>query len=319
MNTMRDAVAIGEMLIDFTPMKNTGSDKPVYEANPGGAPANVLAAMSKFGLKTALIAKVGDDFFGQFLTQYLIDYNIDPAGVVKSSNPTTLAFVNLAENGERSFGFYRKGNADESLSIEEIPNSLIESARLVHFGSVSLTASPASDATFHVVNLAKELGKIVTYDPNLRPLLWDDLGRAKEMILKGFEYADVVKVSEEELEFLTGFTDIEQGSAVLVEKYNTPLLFVTLGAEGCVVRKGNQTAHVPSFKVSAIDTTGAGDSFFGAILAQLLTASKSIAELSFDELLPIIRYANAMAALTTTNRGGMPAIPEVAAVDAFIK
>jgi sugar/nucleoside kinase (ribokinase family) len=319
MKRMRDAVAVGEMLIDFTPMKNSGSDKPVYEANPGGAPANVLAAMSKFGLKTALIAKVGDDFFGQFLTQYLIDYNIDPAGVVKSTSPTTLAFVNLADNGERSFGFYRKGNADESLSIEEIPTSLIESARLVHFGSVSLTASPASDATFHVVKTARELGKVVSYDPNLRPLLWDSLDQAKEMILNGFEFSDIVKVSEEELEFLTGTKDIEQGSAILVAKYNTPLLFVTLGAEGCVVRKGQQTAHVPSFKVNAIDTTGAGDSFFGAILAQVLQSGKSVAELSFDELLPIVRYANAMAALTTMNRGGMPAIPDVAAVNAFVK
>jgi fructokinase len=149
--------------------------------------------------------------------------------------------------------------------------------------------------------------------------LWDSLDQAKEMILNGFEFSDIVKVSEEELEFLTGTKDIEQGSAILVAKYNTPLLFVTLGAEGCVVRKGQQTAHVPSFKVNAIDTTGAGDSFFGAILAQVLQSGKSVAELSFDELLPIVRYANAMAALTTMNRGGMPAIPDVAAVNAFVK
>lgn len=316
---MHDAVAIGEMLIDFTPMKNTGSDKPVYEANPGGAPANVLAAMSKFGLKTALVAKVGNDFFGQFLTQYLIDYNIDAVGVVKGETPTTLAFVNLAENGERSFGFYRKGMADESLTVEEVPQALLENAKLVHYGSVSLTASPASDATFHAVQTAKQLGKIVSYDPNLRPLLWDSLDRAREMILKGFEFSDIVKVSEEELEFLTGEKDIEKGSAILVEKYNTPLLFVTLGAEGCVVRVGKDTAHVPSYKVNAIDTTGAGDSFFGAILAQVLQAGKPVGEWTIEALLPVIRYANAMAAVTTTNRGGMPAIPDVAVVDAFVK
>lgn len=315
-----DAVAVGELLIDFTPAGKSELGNPQFAQNPGGAPANVMAGLAKWGFKTSFIGKVGDDGFGRFLADVLVREGIDAGSLILTKEaPTTLAFVQLKEDGDRSFQFYRNPGADMLLRQDEIDPSVISSSRLFHYGSVSMTHEPSASATLFAASLAKEQGLIVSYDPNLRPLLWPDLETAKTRILEGFRYCDVVKLSEEELEFLTGESDLERGSDLLYKEYGNPLIFVTLGPNGSFYRLGDKTGSQAGFKVNAVDTTGAGDAFFAGVLYQLLQSGKRPAEITLEEAGRLALFGNASGALTTTGKGAIPSLPTLEDIDRLIK
>jgi sugar/nucleoside kinase (ribokinase family) len=222
---------------------------------------------------------------------------------------TTLAFVHLDDSGDRTFSFYRNPGADMLLTTEEVNIDILKRAAVFHFGSVSMSREPARTATLNTAEKAKRMGKLVSYDPNLRPPLWESLDEAKNVLLQGLQYADILKISEEELMFLTDTDDLVNGTLRLYDKYKTSVILVTLGANGCFYRKSDQTDHCPGFQVNAIDTTGAGDAFFGGFLYKLITCDKQIVELTDKDLHEMIAFANAMGALTTTRKGAIPALP----------
>lgn len=334
---MFDVVAVGELLIDFTPFEKDG--KTAFEQNAGGAPPNLLTAVSRLGGKGAFIGKVGQDAFGRFLKKTLEDFRIDTSGLLQSDDLTTLAFVHLAPDGERDFSFYRQDTADVKLSPEELPLRLLDQTKLFHFGSLTMTAEPARSATKKLLAYARKKAIPISFDPNLRPSLWDSLETAKEQMLFGLSCADIVKVSGEELFFLTGSKDLEQGSRLLMElsgrqpQEHPPipaqskqpvskqgaaqLVLVTLGKDGCFYRRGEETGGVPSFPVHAVDATGAGDGFFGGFLYAFLQYGKPLSVLSRGELEDIIRFANAVGALAATKRGGMASMPSMEQVSSL--
>ncbi|MBW6408858.1 carbohydrate kinase family protein [Clostridium weizhouense] len=313
---MFDVVAIGELLIDFTFGGKDDSGNTVFCQKAGGAPANVLAANSKLGGKTAFIGKVGQDSFGEFLKETLENLRININGLVRTDEVnTTLAFVNIDKNGERSFSFYRNPGADMMLQYDEVNKGVIDQCNIFHFGSVSLTKGPSQEATLKSVEYAKRKGKIISYDPNYRPLLWDDNKYAKEMMLEGLKFADIIKVSEEELELLTNETDLIQGSNML-SKNGASLILISLGEKGSFYRKGDIYGLVKPYKVKAIDTNGAGDSFFGALHYKLKGKSLlDIKKMSREEIEEIIKFANAAGAITTTRSGAISALPELKEVE----
>ncbi|MBW7476341.1 carbohydrate kinase [Paenibacillus oenotherae] len=314
-----DIVALGELLIDFTPKTVPGEDETYFQKNAGGAPANVLAALARQGKRTAFIGKVGADSFGSFLASVLEDSGVSTSGLVYSDTAsTTLAFVELNSDGDRSFTFYRKPGADMMLEQSEVNLDIIANAAIFHFGSLSMTHEPARSATFAALAHAKEQGKLISYDPNLRLPLWPDEATACTQILAAMPYADVVKVSEEELLFLTGSQDLATGAKQLKERFGLSLLCVTLGEKGCYYQAGAYTGHVPAFSVQAIDTTGAGDAFMGGLLSRLLDYGARPSGLSDQELQDIIRHGTASGSLATTKRGGIPAMPSKAEVAALL-
>lgn len=317
---MFDVTAVGELLIDFTPGGNNADGDMLFARKPGGAPANVLAANSRLGGKTAFIGKVGNDALGQFLRKTLGDIQIDTSGLVVDPDiPTTLAFVQLDERGDRSFSFYRKPGADLMLRTSDIKEDLVTECHILHFGSVSLTDEPSRNATLFAVKTAKKAGCIISYDPNYRPLLWSDSEAAKQQMNTGLTLADIVKVSEEEMELLTGKTDLEEGSRQLA-KYGASLILVSLGSKGAFYRKGEICGLLPTYDVKTMDTNGAGDSFLGAVHYRL--RGKSLAEiqsLTEAEMKDIISFANAAGSLTTTRGGAIPAMPALAEIEACIK
>lgn len=325
---MMDVVALGELLIDFTPAGLSSQDQPMYERNPGGAPANVLAALAKLGRQTAFIGAVGNDAFGSFLQQTLRNAGINVEQLLFTGEAqTTLAFVHLDQSGDRFFTFYRKPGADQLLRAEQIDRQALTAARVFHFGSLSMTDEPARSATLETAAFAKENGLLVSYDPNLRMSLWRDENHAKAAILQGMQYADVVKVSEEELLFLTGTADLEHGPELLLQQFDgIRLLLVTLGAEGsfCITGAGSGkaglTARHHGFEVTTVDTTGAGDAFFGGVLHWLLN-EVNWAEPQWTEkkLSGMLAFANAMGALTATGKGAIPSLPTLQQVEALIK
>ncbi len=312
---MMDVVALGELLIDFTNVSADSEGYPTMAAHPGGAPANFLAALSKFGAKAALLGKVGNDTFGKLLTATLDKAGIETRGLVKADDVfTTLAFVTLDETGNREFAFARKPGADTQLAFEEIDLSLIDEAKVFHFGTLSLTDEPARSATYQAVAYAKEKGKLVTYDPNLRKPLWRDMEEAKKQLLWGLSQADVVKISDEEVEFLFGL-GVEDGAKHILANYGVKLVFVTCGAEGCFFMNQKASGHVPSLRgIQVVDTTGAGDIFGGSAVWKLLQLDKKPEELSAAELTDIVRFACTSAGLSTTRHGGISSVPEYAQV-----
>lgn len=306
-----DVVALGELLIDFTPAGTSEQGAALLARNAGGAPANVLAMLAILGKKTAFIGKVGQDSFGRFLKKTLEDSSIDTTGLtVSETEPTTLAFVSLNEKGERSFDFYRTNSADVMLRRGEVPEALLEGCRLFHFGSVSMTAEPARDATLYAARRAKELGKLVSYDPNFRPALWADREEACRVMRSGLAYADVVKVSDDEVALLTGCTDFLAGAKALVDG-GTKLALVTAGELGTWYASASGGAgHVPSIRVQTVDTTGAGDTFLGALLGGLLDCGEALERIPDETLRGLIRFANAAGALCTTGRGAIASMPK---------
>ncbi len=298
-NKKFDVVTLGEFLIDFTPAGVSASGKILFEANPGGAPANVAACISKLGKRAAFIGKLGSDAFGEFLIDALNENQIFSEGlIVDKHRNTALAFVHLAENGERSFTFYRDGSADLALRPDEIPLHLLDT-RIFHFGSLSLTHDTARSATMFTLEKVPE-GTLISYDPNLRPQLWKNLEEARKRILEVMGLVDILKIAEDELEFLTGTGDVLLGCQKLAEEYNVALILVTLGAKGCFYWTESHTGHVPGYRVTAVDSTGAGDAFLGAMLFQILEKEKSLSQWDKDELEECNGFANAVGALVVT-------------------
>lgn len=309
---MFDVVALGEVLIDFTPSGLSAAGNELFERNPGGAPANVLAALSKLGKKTAFIGKVGNDQFGKFLESTLKTCNIDTRGLVFSNEVnTTLAFVHLDDKGDRTFSFYRNPGADLTLSRDEINYQLIKGAKVFHYGSVSMTHEPSKTATLSAVQFAKENGVLVSYDPNLRVPLWSSLDAAKKVISEGLKFADLLKISEEELLFLTGESDLEAGSKSIRDKFGIDIIFITLGRKGCFYRLKDSTGCSPTYDVKTIDTTGAGDAFLGGILYNIVENGIKPTQLTLSDIATFVDFANATGSMATTRRGAIPAMPSL--------
>jgi fructokinase len=306
-----DIVAIGECLIDFVPFSSQEHGKLNFIGCPGGAPANVLACASKLGLNTAFIGKVGNDVFGQLLHSTLDDCGINTSSLVISDKyPTTLAFVSLDKNGDRAFSFYRNQTADCMITPSEIDTSLLYSTKILHFGSVSMTTEPARETTLYTVKKAKEHGALISYDPNLRELLWDSLSEAREVISSAMQYCDIVKISEEELNFLTGIDHIDNALLQLFKQYNEmKLLVVTMGSRGCKASYGQNIITADGFSVKTIDTVGAGDTFWGAFLYQILSGNFDADNPDEKSLFKALMFSNAAGALSTIKSGAIPAMP----------
>ena len=309
---MLDVVALGELLIDFTCVSADADGYPTMAAHPGGAPANFLAAVTKFGGKTALLGKVGADTFGRLLTGTLEKAGIETRGIVASNDVfTTLAFVTLDEHGDREFAFSRKPGADTQLRFSELELPLIDDAKAFHFGTLSLTDEPARATTYRAVAYAKERGKLITFDPNLRKPLWKDLETAREQMLWGLSQADVVKISDEEIEFLFGLNP-QEGARKILNDYGVKLVFATCGADGCEFASLRAQGHVDGLKgLTVTDTTGAGDIFGGCAVWRLLQSGKPPAALDEAELRGIAEFACSVAGRSTEKSGGISAITEM--------
>ena len=316
---MMDVVALGELLIDFTCQSVDTDGYPTMAAHPGGAPANFLAALSQFGAKTALLGKVGTDAFGKLLTATLAKAGIETRGLIATDQVfTTLAFVTLDDTGNREFSFSRKPGADTCIAFEELDLSLIDEAKVFHFGTLSLTDEPARSATCQAVDYAKKAGKLITYDPNLRKPLWKDLEEAKSALLWGLEQADVVKISDEEVEFLFGM-GVQEGAAHILNQFGVKLVFVTCGADGCFFQNPLAKGHVPSLSgIQVVDTTGAGDIFGGSAVYKLLQTGKAPETRTYEELTDIVRFACTAAGLSTTRPGGISSVPTLSQVEALL-
>ncbi len=315
---MPDAVCLGELLIDFVPTVTGTSlvDAPAFKKAPGGAPANVAVGLSRLGVSAAFMGKVGDDAFGHFLADTLIAAGVSVAPLRFTDEArTALAFVSLRADGEREFMFYRHPSADMLFAPEDVDVALIAGAKLLHFGSISLIEEPCRSATLRAVQAARQAGLLISYDPNLRLALWPDAKAAKAGILHGWPNADVIKVSAEELEFLTGEADpVRAGRRLWHERLR--LLVVTRGRDGCLYLTPEREGAVAGFPVEAVDATGAGDAFVAGLLAGLLRDPDVVADAARLEAL--CRFANAAGALATTERGAIPALPDTARVLGFL-
>lgn len=306
-----DIVSVGEILIDMTEIGKNEKGSSLFAANPGGAPANVAVAASRLGAKTAFIGKTGNDPLGQGLRNVLEKNGVDTAGLsVDKAVPTTIAMVSVDENGERDFTFLRNPGADIMLSSDELPEEMIKNSKILHFGSVSLTDEPERSATLRAAEIARAAGVTVSYDPNYRAALWDNEERALQEMKAALPLADIVKVSDEELQLLTGTSHLELGSKALAEA-GPWLVLVTLGADGVFYRMGGNTGHVPGRRVTVADTNGAGDTFFGAVLTKL-TGLSDMRAMAVQQLEVILRFANAAASITTSRSGAIPAMPTLA-------
>lgn len=312
---MFDVVALGEMLIDFAPVETDPAGYPTLKAQPGGAPCNFLAALQKYGCSTAIIGKVGADSFGNLLVQTAADCGIETRGVRKdASSFTTLAFVTLDATGNREFSFARNPGADMQLTAEEVDYDLIENCRVFHFGTLSLTDKPVRTATQKAVACAKEHGKLISFDPNLRKPLWSSEAAAKEQIEWGLHQADIIKISDEEVEFLWGISP-QEGARKLLTEYGASLVYVTLGPKGCYFANRNCTGEIASpAGIHVVDTTGAGDIFGGSAMSRFLKLNKAPADLTKDELTAITTFACCAASLSTQKHGGITSVVPAAEV-----
>nr|AHF24758.1 fructokinase-2 [uncultured bacterium Contig12] len=317
---MYDVTALGELLIDFAPVSVQENGYPVLSAQPGGAPGNFLAALKKYGCSTAMIGKVGNDMFGRLLVQTLKDAGIGTEGVLLDPDQfTTLAFVALDADGNRDFSFARKPGADTCLRPEEIDESLITDAKVFHFGTLSLTNEPVASATRRAVELAKARKLLVSLDPNLRKPLWPREEDAKAAIEWSLRQADIVKISDEEIEWLWGISP-EQGAQKLLKEYGVSLVYATLGPKGCHAATENTAVTVSSPSgIHVKDTTGAGDIFGGSAMSCFLKKGKSPGNLSTEDLMSIVRFACAAASLSTRKHGGISSVPEEAEVRACVQ
>ena len=309
---MHDVVALGELLIDFTTIRADSDGYPTMAAHPGGAPANFLAAIAKFGGKAAMLGKVGTDTFGKLLTSTLREVGIETKGIVASDDFfTTLAFVTLDANGDREFAFARKPGADTQLRFDELELSLLDETRVFHFGTLSLTGEPSRTTTYRAVEYARAHGKLITFDPNLRKPLWRELDEAKQQMLWGLAHADVVKISDEEVEFLFGL-GVQEGAQYILERFPVKLVFVTCGPDGCWFQNKNASGHVDSLRnIKVVDTTGAGDIFGGSAVWKLLQTGKAPEALDEAALREIVSFACTAAGLSTTKPGGISSVPDM--------
>ena len=315
-----DVAALGELLIDFTENGLSGQGNTLFEANPGGAPCNVLAMLKKLGRACAFIGKVGDDMFGRLLHDVAMEAGICMDHLIFDQNArTTLAFVKTFENGDRDFSFYRSPGADMMLTEDELPLEIIADSRIFHFGTLSMTHEGVRKATCKAIDHAKQNGVLLSFDPNLRPPLWASLEEAKEQIEYGLARCDVLKIADNELEFMTSQTDFDKGAAILRSKYpNIKLFNVTAGAEGSYSYYEDKRVFVPACKLGGtIETTGAGDTFCASVLNFVL--EHGIEGLTEDGLTEMLRFANAAAYIVTTRKGAIRSMPEKAEVEALVK
>ena len=311
MNDRFDVVALGELLIDFTVNGVSPQGNPLLEANPGGAPCNVLAMLRKLGRSCAFVGKVGDDLFGRQLRDVAVDAGIDVRHLIADKNAhTTLAFVTTFENGDRDFSFYRDPGADMLLTAEEVPEETIANSKIFHFGTLSMTHPGVRAATKKAVACAKAAGAVISFDPNLRPPLWASLEEAREQIAWGLGQCDVLKIADNELEFMTGQSDFDQGAAILQRQYpNIRVLNVTAGPEGSYAYYKEQKVFVPAFDLGGtIETTGAGDTFCACVLDFVL--EHGFEDLSKEDLYAMLRFANTAAYVVTTKKGAIRSMPE---------
>ena len=314
-----DIVALGELLIDFTEAGHSQDGKKLFEQNPGGAPANLLTVASHFGYRTAFIGKVGTDMQGKFLKKTLQKEGIYTDAIVEDPGCfTTLAFVEIDENGERNFSFARKPGADTQLKKEELDQTLISGCRIFHFGSLSLTDEPAESTTFEAIKMAKTAGALISYDPNYRPSLWKSKEYAVKKMKSVIELVDVMKVSDEESILLTKTKSYEQAADQLLAM-GPKLVAITLGEQGVLMATNSKREIIKAFQTHAIDTTGAGDSFWGGVLCGFLSMNKSIENIEWEEIRKCAVLGNAVAGLCVQKRGGIPAIPTKKAVFEFMK
>lgn len=306
---MKDVVALGELLIDFAPVSIDEWGYPTLKAQPGGAPGNFLAALQEYGCSTALLGKVGDDAFGKLLVRTLQERGIETSGIAADPDVfTTMAFVALDAEGNRSFSFARKPGADTCLRAEELDLELVDGCKVFHFGTLSLTNDPARTATVTAVKYAKKQGKLISFDPNLRKPLWPSEAAAKEQIEWGLRKADIVKISDEEIEFLWGLSP-EDGAKKLLSEYGVQLVYATLGPKGCYTANGQASVKVASPSgLHVVDTTGAGDIFGGSAMSRFLRLGKEPSALSAEELFAVTRFACCAASLSTQTHGGINSI-----------
>lgn len=318
MEKVYDVTAMGEMLIDFTMNGTSGQGNHMFEACPGGAPCNVLAMLNKLGRRTAFIGKVGNDQFGRLLKSTIEEIGIETKGLVfdKEIN-TTLAFVHTFPDGDREFSFYRKPGADMMLSETEVDYDMIRKSRVFHFGTLSMTDEPVKAATKKALKTAKEAGCMITFDPNLREPLWKSLEDAKAAMEYGFQYCDMLKISDNEIQFITGKEDYDEGIRYLQEKYKIPVIFLTMGKEGSRAYYKDMRVEREGFSVKAIETTGAGDTFCGCAINGLL--KYGINNLTEETLGDILTYANAGAALITLKKGAIRSMPQPSQIEEMMK
>lgn len=314
-----DVLALGELLIDFTENAVSSQGNPMFEANPGGAPCNVLAMLNKLGKKTGFIGKVGQDQFGVMLKKTLDELGIGTESLYMDEDVrTTLAFVHTAEDGDRDFAFYRNPGADMMLTASEVKEELIKDTRIFHFGTLSMTHEGVREATKKGLKIAKENNIIISFDPNLRPPLWKSLDDAKEQILFGLTQCDIVKISDDEVLFVTGCDTVEEGAKLLKEKYgNIKLLLATLGKEGSIAfYKDKKVKAEPFLNPDTIETTGAGDTFCACILNYVL--EHGLEDLTEDNLKEMLTFASGASSLITTRRGALKVMPEKKEVEDYI-
>lgn len=328
---MFDITALGELLIDYTPAGKSAAGMDLFEQNPGGAPANVLACASKLGNRTAFLGKIGTDMQGDFLRKTLQNAGINTDGLVSDDNFfTTLAFVSLSDHGERSFSFARKPGADTQFRKEEVDLSMIRNSRIFHFGSLSLTDSPARETTLFALDEAKKADCVISYDPNYRPLLWKSREQAQEQMRSVLSYVDMIKLSGEEAKLITGYADPQTAAESLI-KTGIKVAAVTLGEDGVVVAAKDGCAAISGYEVDAIDTTGAGDAFWGAFLycidrlgnlggyGDIARLGEPVSEIGLPQLRKIAGFANAAAACCVMKRGAIPAMPELGEIEEMMK
>ena len=314
-----DVVTLGELLIDFTDNGMSAQGNTMFEANPGGAPCNVLAMLNKLGHPTAFIGKVGKDIFGLKLKSVLEEVGIDTSNLIVDEDArTTLAFVQTFEDGDRDFSFYRNPGADMLLTADEVDGELVKSARLFHFGTLSMTHEGVREATKKAIRLAKEAGAVVSFDPNLRPPLWKSLDDAKEQAAYGFTQCDVLKISDNEIQWFTGEEDYDKGIEKLRQEYDIPLILLSMGRDGSRAYYKDLRVEMPSFiQKETIETTGAGDTFGGCCLHYVL--EYGLDGLNEERLKEMLTFANAAASIITTRKGALRVMPEVEEVKRFIE
>lgn len=304
-----DVIAMGELLIDFTMNGQSEQGNDMFEACPGGAPCNVLAMLNKLGKKTAFLGKVGKDRFGALLRSTLDGAGIDTSNLlIDSKVNTTLAFVHTFSDGDREFSFYRNPGADMMLTETEIDSDFLKKAKIFHFGTLSMTHEGVRKATKRALNIAKENGLLISFDPNLRPPLWDSLELAKEQMEYGFMFCDILKISDNEIQFVTGKENYDEGIQCLQEKYHIPLILLTLGKDGSRAYFKGMRVERAGIAVDTIETTGAGDTFLGSALSYVLEYGLEC--MTQDQLGEMLTFANAAAAVITTRKGAIRAMPQ---------
>ena len=314
-----DVTALGELLIDFTENGKSNQGNSLFEANPGGAPCNVLAMLTKLGHKTAFIGKVGNDFFGKQLKAALEETGIDSAWLQMDDEVhTTLALVHTFEDGDRDFSFYRNPGADMMLTEDEIPEELIENSKLFHFGTLSMTHEGVRAATKKAIRLAEEAGALISFDPNLRPPLWNSLDDAREQVLYGLGHCQILKISDNEIQWLTGKDDYMEGVQWLLERYEIPLILVSMGKEGSrAYYKGMIVETAPFLQENTIETTGAGDTFCACVLHYV--CEHGLSDLTEDNLKEMLVFANAAASLITTRKGALRVMPKRQEIEQLVE